>query len=772
MSSAIVKTPSNFYSGFDPRMISGCQLWLDGADPNAFTFSSGTSISTWKDKSSNGLIGTALNSPTQTANSINGLPAVVFSTGTQYINFGNNLNIGTNSIYVFSVVKYDSTANGAIIGKSRLAALAGRWTLVRDTTSGGMAMIVDATGTGINSAYADTSTTPQLISGYWDRSIVYIHQNGTLRNNVALSNASNLSTSDSLFVGAYQNSTGGAPPASGLYFNGKIGEIIVYIGTTLTIPQRQQIEGYLAWKWGLQNSLQSTHIYRQISVPTRPFQPVDIDTCAFWIDASDASTVTSNVNSIVSQVRDKSGNGFNISRGGTPSTGFVWNGSTKFNSTYPSFFYNGAQNLTLGSNNSTSISFTSTTAVFIVLQRVGNAEFQSVFDSTSTGRIFGFYHVITPTTPNYRIFNGTTLAPASNNATTNPVIYSNIFGGASNSSIFENGTQTVTGSAGNNAVTGIVVGSRFNLNTETFQGHIAEVIYLNDANLNSTSNIPTRHRVEGYLAWKWGLVQFLPSTHPFKLYPPMTAIFNPSQLPFCQLWYDAADTSTIVSSGSTVTSWSNKAGTTVNITTNGLAATTGNISSTRLNYINVPFGGALRFTASLNTQARTWFFVVRNNTPSTDWTFMQLLHPSSGTTGQDQIYINRSGSTYTMFQQPFNTVRMSAVVSNPIGVVNVYTLVNGSVTSSNAINTTGTINTLSTSTVASGYSTASLLYSINLPSTTNYRTSLDVFEVLFYSRPLTIAERMRVEGYLAWKWGVQTNLPTSPRVHAYSKFRP
>jgi hypothetical protein len=64
------------------------------------------------------------------------------------------------------------------------------------------------------------------------------------------------------------------------------------------------------------------------------------------------------------------------------------------------------------------------------------------------------------------------------------------------------------------------------------------------------------------------------------------------------------------------------------------------------------------------------------------------------------------------------------------------------------------------------------LYSINLPSTTNYRTSLDVFEVLFYSRPLTIAERMRVEGYLAWKWGVQTNLPTSPRVHAYSKFRP
>jgi hypothetical protein len=41
---------------------------------------------------------------------------------------------------------------------------------------------------------------------------------------------------------------------------GTINEIVVY-NTSLTILQRQQIEGYLAWKWGLQSKLPSSHPY-------------------------------------------------------------------------------------------------------------------------------------------------------------------------------------------------------------------------------------------------------------------------------------------------------------------------------------------------------------------------------------------------------------------------------------------------------------------------------------------------------------------------------
>jgi len=43
-----------------------------------------------------------------------------------------------------------------------------------------------------------------------------------------------------------------------------LGEILVFDGL-LTDSQRQQVEGYLAWKWGLQSSLPSTHAYAKFS---------------------------------------------------------------------------------------------------------------------------------------------------------------------------------------------------------------------------------------------------------------------------------------------------------------------------------------------------------------------------------------------------------------------------------------------------------------------------------------------------------------------------
>jgi hypothetical protein len=44
-----------------------------------------------------------------------------------------------------------------------------------------------------------------------------------------------------------------------------------------------------------------------------------------------------------------------------------------------------------------------------------------------------------------------------------------------------------------------------------------------------------------------------------------------------------------------------------------------------------------------------------------------------------------------------------------------------------------------------------------------------VYEIVVYSVALTESQRKLVEGYLAWKWGVQTSLPAS---HPYARFRP
>jgi hypothetical protein len=41
---------------------------------------------------------------------------------------------------------------------------------------------------------------------------------------------------------------------------GNICELLIF-GTAFTTNQRQQIEGYLAWKWGLQANLPANHPY-------------------------------------------------------------------------------------------------------------------------------------------------------------------------------------------------------------------------------------------------------------------------------------------------------------------------------------------------------------------------------------------------------------------------------------------------------------------------------------------------------------------------------
>jgi hypothetical protein len=45
---------------------------------------------------------------------------------------------------------------------------------------------------------------------------------------------------------------------NGRYLTGFIQEVLIY-NSVLTGTQRQELEGYLAWKWGLQKSLPGSH---------------------------------------------------------------------------------------------------------------------------------------------------------------------------------------------------------------------------------------------------------------------------------------------------------------------------------------------------------------------------------------------------------------------------------------------------------------------------------------------------------------------------------
>ena len=60
---------------------------------------------------------------------------------------------------------------------------------------------------------------------------------------------------------------------------------------------------------------------------------------------------------------------------------------------------------------------------------------------------------------------------------------------------------------------GITVGNRFSLN-EAWPGHLCEIIIYNRS-ITTTE----RQKVEGYLAYKWGLRSSLPTNHPYKNIP-------------------------------------------------------------------------------------------------------------------------------------------------------------------------------------------------------------------------------------------------------------
>jgi hypothetical protein len=721
-----------FTRPFQPIDIAGCALWLDAADRNTMTFSLGNNISTWNDKSSSGLIGTAFNIPNQTPNSINGLPAVVFSSGTQYIDYGNNLNLGTNGVYVFTVAKYDNTSDGTIVGKSSARGLAGRWSLLR--IYGSTDMLADAAGSGVQSGYTDNSTLTQLISGYWDRSNVVMRQNGTQRNSVGLSSSTNLSNSDSLFVGAYQSSSGGGPPTGGLYFIGKIGEIIVYIPPNpLTVNQIQQVESYLAWKWGLQSIL-----------PTTVTNPTRIPNLSLWLDATDPNgngTLPSN-NDVITSWKDKSGSSNHLSGLNSPRwlsspprmsmTGtayFTGSGPTSYNMT--AFF------VYIDANSSCAPTYTANDPV--------NTDITGIFaNCIGTTYIQASYGWSTqPSTIPKNVVNLLVLQ------------YNSAFN-SNNVKVYLNGALNMTTSSAPFTRTSFTLGRR---RTEYMQGSYYEALFYNSF---LTDN--QRKQVENYLGMKWGISSSSLSTQPyFALQAPLTTpIFTPTSLNGIALWLDAADRNTLFSDSAGAT----LVGTSGNIgmwkdksqsSNNYIQTTSGDRPSFLNNTVMCSMSGqSLTSSTASNVSGIDAFIVGKPLASTATWRTLfrgsVTDHPiliESGTTRLG-YYVNSAGFF------PFGNLVLDGSTTTII-YLNIPT---------NRVPSCALNGTLALSTNTGTLDSAATFTSIG----NNFGGGQpwgDINEIIFMSN-VTTSQRQQVEGYLAWKWGLQNNLPTT---HPYRKFR-
>jgi hypothetical protein len=259
---ALTRRAGGSAPAFVPTSISGIKLWLDAADTASFTFSSGNNISQWKDKSGLNNHATSYNTPVLTANAINTYQAVT-TPSTQY--FLGPTSITGTTVTVFSVAQTSRAQLNTGLDQ-RLVSLENGGFVDYGRDDGVIALFNQGSSStistyrnyqfGIIAESAITQNAAFLAVSKYDGTNGFLWKDG-------VSGGSNASTGT--FASTKYGIGNQANPTSE-YWNGAIGEVLVY-NVALTDTQRQKVEGYLAWKWGLQGSLPAGHPYKS-AAPT------------------------------------------------------------------------------------------------------------------------------------------------------------------------------------------------------------------------------------------------------------------------------------------------------------------------------------------------------------------------------------------------------------------------------------------------------------------------------------------------------------------------
>jgi hypothetical protein len=714
-----VAVTSKNISGFDPRsVVPGCVLWLDGADSSSLTFSSGSNVSTWSDKSGNGNNATALSgTPALTSNAINSVSAISMNAGYFTGGFSSTLNgTGMTSFMV-------GTMNSASGGYPRYLSL-GRPGVNDYNSSDTIAAFLRLNGLNINIQSADISAnvnlpaydTPFISTSSRNNTLISINVNGgTSATNTTSVGALNVT---SYAVGVNTNTS----DYFALY--GYIGEIIVF-NTSLTTSQIQQVEGYLAWKWVITSSLPTTHPYYPMRPFSRVFQPTDVGNCILWLDAADNSTITLS-GSTVTNWKDKSG------YGGYTNTGSPTYSATQLNglpaittATATPTYITGSFGAGLASTQYYTLFFvfnytnySGNNSRLFGMAATGANDFSGSGFNASLSGVSG--PGVSPISFLFQNCSGT-ITPNSYASTTGPTIVSiTISGNTIIPNTFGIGTPSF-GPAGS-----------------TIGADWAEALIFNTS--LTTSQI---QKIQGYLAWKWGLNGQIKS-------------FSPTQISGCVGWFDGADTSSAsmtFSSGSNISVWKDKSTTANNLST---------IQGTPV-YTNggvyIPSAAVLRSVSAYGfTSNATTLFIVAQETAQSGQGLNMLFALSSGNGGNgdyairlDNSYLlpnpgngndlgySGGSSTYIINGTPIATSNPSFNTASRI----LYTPVNQTVTSQ--------------FTLSSGFISR---YFIGY-----------VFEVIIYSSLLSTTNRQQVESYLSKKWNISISnyLPVN---HPYRTLPP
>jgi hypothetical protein len=521
------------------------------------------------------------------------------------------------------------------------------------------------------------------------------------------------------------------------------------------------------------------------------FSPSSITNCCLWLDATDAPTIGLSGSSVISW-RDKSGSNNNATSNlsYTAPTRSTINGLTAVN-----FGTTATQmNLTMALSAQAKSCFAVFRHTVDIFAQTG--KFQNFVGTNTSGNLN--FTVNGATANTYSI----SLAPnafAGNTATyTVPTSSYNFqtatFLTAIQDTTAANNIFTVNGSSATASVNNVAA----NYNTGSVSLELSRADTLN-VNYKTTWLLGEyiqyngyiapfqRQQIEGYLAWKWGLQGNLPSTHPYRSYrpyanapvplavPPISftigSFSNPATISGLSLWFDAADTTTVTLNGTTVSAWADKSSNAYNVS----QATAANQPTYTQNLLNglpgVVAGGSAVFqlsnanvaTANLfESGANFTSFIVMNLTapPTSDNT--SPLAMTGGTTRYAQFGFGPAQSyRYAFDAGQIASPRITATDASMFGS-NVIQNVSRATTTTFGMRTNGTaLTTALLGTNTNLITDSSLVLRVIWQSSGSFIPVMNVFEVLHYKRALTLAETQQMEGYLAWKWGLQENLPSN-----------
>ena len=777
--------------GFAPNTISNCGLWLDAADISTlFQDSAGTTpvttngqpIGLWRDKSGAGHDFTQATSVNRVSYDTSSKAAIQLSSPT-FLQ-ASAASLGTVS----------TSANLTIIMTASTGPSAS-WQII-------LAQWFTGTTRFHLSFQSGTDLTPALYSES-SGSLVKYNFSGTMAYNRTytigfIANGTSLymsfmgtSNTTTMSAALSTNPTSALTIADSRNFNhtdGKIQEVIIY-PYAISTTEFQQVESYLAQKWGLTSSLPVGHpgltttVYRTdynknsviVRNVTKPipyytqFSPRQISGLGLWLDAADSSTVTGT--SPITAWNDKSGAGRTVTITSGPTYGTTSRGGNRTMS---------FNNNTITTSIASAVGTGDFTLVAVWYQSAAGTNtvlsLGTVASSSQSlgfsGNKYNFYQfgdvnesAYSTATPSWVVQIGTRIGSVKK------VYINGNLGTTPSSTTYDVSVTTVTIRKGDNFA---------------ISGEIGEILIY-----TGTMSDTNRQLLESYLAQKWGLTASLPGGHShftqragaittvantkFSMVgvPRISSIsFSPTSIAGLQMWMDAADSSSdsMTLSGLTVTVWKDKSGLGNHTTARSGTST---LTSNAINgksaismaggYFTGPFA-----TANTGTQVHA-FAVLTIDSSTGQWARPFALgrpgvndYSESTTTfaiirynGTQAVGIGRAGQYLSVgipaYSSPF-------LVQSSHNVSTEYMSVNGNLTVSSAgTGQSGNFNITS--------------YGLGVNTNTGDYFALNGYygEVMYFNVQLSDTNRQKIEGYLAWKWGLQASLPVG---HPYALAAP